>query len=391
MSTSPATSAVRSKGRFFRANLWLHRWASLVATPFFLVLCITGAILIFHEEIDEALGYVPAVERAGNAAPKPLADIVAAAQKQLPELRPISVFVDIEHPERTVVGMAPLTATKLEEGKPYFYNSYSGEPLGTTDFEKTPTGFILELHANWFAGFFGQLFGGLIALLVLISLISGVVVYAPYVRKLLFGMIRRGRGTRLVQLDLHNFIGAVVLGWALVVTITGVALALGGVALAIWQSTELKEMATKTPVAADATPLVLTALPVTIDQAVTAAQAALPDKRPYFLIWPGTDFSSPRHYMILMSGTQPYDERLFDVALIDAGSGQVADARPLPLYLKAILISEPLHFGDYGGLPLKLLWVASSLLTLFITGNGAWLWWARRRRAMARTATAVTP
>lgn len=57
--------------------------------------------------------------------------------------------------------------------------------------------------------------------------------------------------------------------------------------------------------------------------------------------------------MILMSGIRPYDERLFDVALIDAGSGQFAAARPLPLYLKAILISGPLHLGDYGGLALK--------------------------------------
>lgn len=28
--------------RLFRINLWLHRWSSLIATPFFLVLCITG-------------------------------------------------------------------------------------------------------------------------------------------------------------------------------------------------------------------------------------------------------------------------------------------------------------------------------------------------------------
>jgi hypothetical protein len=30
--------------------------------------------------------------------------------------------------------------------------------------------------------------------------------------------------------------------------------------------------------------------------------------------------------------------------------------RPMPWYAQALLVSQPLHFGDYGGLPLKLLW-----------------------------------
>ena len=45
--------------RWFRLNLWLHRWSSLVATPFFLALCVTGTILIFHHEIEGLLGIVP--------------------------------------------------------------------------------------------------------------------------------------------------------------------------------------------------------------------------------------------------------------------------------------------------------------------------------------------
>jgi uncharacterized iron-regulated membrane protein len=58
--------------------------------------------------------------------------------------------------------------------------------------------------------------------------------------------------------------------------------------------------------------------------------------------------------------------------------------------MKTIVISQPLHFGDYGGLALKLLWTASAWLTLFITANGAWLWWKRRRsrRAAGRAADA---
>jgi uncharacterized iron-regulated membrane protein len=46
--------------RWFRWNLAIHRWSSVLGTVPFLVLCLTGTVLIFHDEIDAALGVVPA-------------------------------------------------------------------------------------------------------------------------------------------------------------------------------------------------------------------------------------------------------------------------------------------------------------------------------------------
>jgi uncharacterized iron-regulated membrane protein len=75
--------------------------------------------------------------------------------------------------------------------------------------------------------------------------------------------------------------------------------------------------------------------------------------------------------------------------MIDAQTGEVARDVELPGYLHAIFLSEPLHFGDYGGLPLKLLWSACNLLTLFITANGAWLFFDRRRAQRLRPGQAA--
>ncbi len=62
----------------------------------------------------------------------------------------------------------------------------------------------------------------------------------------------------------------------------------------------------------------------------------------------------------------------------------------MPRYIQAISLSEPLHFGDYGGLPLKVFWSLCAWLTLFITANGAWLWWDKRRvRKLAPTPSIV--
>lgn len=374
----PAPTAASAGPRWFGACLWLHRWTGLVATPFFLVLCLTGSVLIFHEEVDQLLGDRPAASEAAGTESLPLGRLVEAALASRPGSRPLYVGLDAEEPDRAIVGLGPPEATRLEQAVPVLVSRHTGELLAFTDPRKTVTGFLLELHAKWFLGIPGQLLGGLVALLVLACLATGVVVHAPFVRRLLFGTVRRGRGARIVQLDLHNLVGVVVLGWVTLVTVSGVLLAAGAVLVPLWQATELREMAGQ-----DAT---APAEAVSVDVAADAASRAMPDRAVRFVFFPGTEFSSPRHYTALAFGTHRTNERLFDVALVDAGTSQVAAARPLPLYLQSVLVSEPLHFGNYGGLPLKLLWVGSAWAALFITGNGAWLWWQRRRRRRAARA-----
>lgn len=377
-----------SSSRWFRSNLWLHRWTSLVATLPFLILCITGTVLIFHEEIDDALDVVPASQAAAGTPQRPLAEAVAKAQAAFPDERVISIGIDPNHhPGVQLVITAPRGDTGFDNAQLRFADLATGELLdGEPDPAKTLTGFLLELHAEWFLGPLGELIGALIALLVLISLLSGLVVYAPYVKRIAFGVLRRGRGARLLQLDLHNLIGAVVLGWALVVTLTGFLLGFGTIAIGIWQMTGLGQVR---EYAARMEPVDALNPPVDVDRVFAAAQAAAaPGWRVQSVIFPGSDFSTPRHYTVLVGGSEGLDQRLFGVIIIDAATGEVALTPEVPVYIKAISLSQPLHFGDYGGLALKILWTACTWLTLFITANGAWLWWDRRRRRTPKAAAA---
>ena len=54
---------------------------------------------------------------------------------------------------------------------------------------------------------------------------------------------------------------------------------------------------------------------------------------------------------------------------------------PTPWYVKTLSLSQPLHFGDYGGLPLKIVWALLDLVTIVVLGSGLYLWFARRRIA----------
>ncbi len=55
------------------------------------------------------------------------------------------------------------------------------------------------------------LFLGFMGLLLLVAIVTGVVLYAPFMRKLAFGEVRRDRSTRVKWLDLHNLLGIVTL------------------------------------------------------------------------------------------------------------------------------------------------------------------------------------
>lgn len=367
------TSRTAPSSRWFRFNLWLHRWSSLVATLPFLVLCLTGTVLIFHEEIDHAMGVVPEV---AEGAPRPMAESVATVAAAFPDQRILSVAMEDDHPGVLMVATAPMEDRGYERSVFQFADLATAGLAGGVDFESTLTGFLFTLHANWFLGPIGELIGALIALLVLLSLLSGLVVYAPYVKRIAFGVLRRGRGARLLQLDLHNFIGAVVLGWAFVVTVTGLMLGFGTLATGIWQAGELPRLQAEFG-GAIADPRRPAA---TVDQAWQAAAKAVPDGKVLSVIWPDTDFSTQRHYTAFLSGRSGLKERMYRIALIDGETGEVAAVKDPPWYLQAIWLSQPFHFGDYGGLPLKLLWTVCVWLTLFITVNGAWLWWDRRRR-----------
>jgi uncharacterized iron-regulated membrane protein len=259
--------------------------------------------------------------------------------------------------------------------------------IGDEDPEKSLTGVLLELHAEWFLGPPGRLLGALLGLLVVISLLSGLVIYRPYVRRIAYGFIRRDRGARLTQLDLHNFVGAVVLGWAVVVSLTGFLLGFSAIALGAWQMTDLAAIRDEYK---DAEPVDFRRPPVAVPQVLELATAhARPGWGVRSIFYPGMDLTTPRHYAVLLGGSEGLDARMIDAVMVDAATGEVVRDVALPGYLQAMFLAEPLHFGDYGGLPLKLLWTACNLLTLFLTGNGAWLFFDRRRAQRLRAGAAT--
>jgi uncharacterized iron-regulated membrane protein len=80
--------------------------------------------------------------------------------------------------------------------------------------------------------------------------------------------------------------------------------------------------------------------------------------------------------------------RLFTPVLVDAQTAQVTDSRALPWYVTALLLSQPLHFGDYGGVAMQILWALLDIATIIVLGSGLYLWLRRGARRPAQAIAA---
>lgn len=84
---------------------------------------------------------------------------------------------------------------------------------------------------------------------------------------------------------------------------------------------------------------------------------------------------------IFLRGSEPFTSRLLQPVLVDAKTNEITAAPSLPWYLTALLLSQPLHFGDYGGMPMKILWALLDVATIMVLGSGLYLWLKKGKRA----------
>ncbi len=230
-----------------KAWFLVHKWTSLVCTLFMLLLCVTGLPLIFAHEIDHLLerSIEPPELAPTDARIRARADvdaIVADASARRPSDAVKFLVADPEEPEFWFVTMGERLEAP-EASAFYFYDARTGDFLHEYPLGEGVMNLLLRLHVDMFAGLPGTLFLGFMGLLLVVAIVSGVVLYGPYMTRLRFGTIRRERSPRLKWLDLHNMLGIVTLVWLSVVGLTGVINTLSIPIFGQWQNTQLVEMA----------------------------------------------------------------------------------------------------------------------------------------------------
>jgi uncharacterized iron-regulated membrane protein len=357
---------------------WIHKWSSLICTIFLLNICLTGLPLIFRDEIDHWLNPTSYAALPTNTPMANLDSMVNIAKLRHPKEFCLSLYIDDDEPQ-VLVYMAP--TMKPEDKLEHYlkFDSRTGkllkDELPFSQQPETLIGLMYSLHTDLFLDLPGNIFLCVMGLLFVAAIVSGIILYAPFMKKLNFGTVRYGRSKRLKWLDLHNLFGIVIMAWMLVVGVTGVMNELSDPLFGLWQNTEVKTMLQSYEGKQSPQQNELHSLQAAYD----TTKAALPGMVVTSIVFPGNKFGSPYHYLLWAKGDKPLTARLFNPVLVDARTSRLAAIVKMPWYLRSLEVSRPLHFGDYGGTPLKVLWALFDIATIVVLISGIYVWFARRK------------
>ncbi|MES2821103.1 MAG: PepSY-associated TM helix domain-containing protein [Pseudomonadota bacterium] len=175
-----------------RRLLWLHRYVGLVLALFLLLAGLTGALLVWYEELDAALN--PRLMRVEPPAPdaRPLDALALRSRVQAayPQLRADLVSFK-EAPNRArsfwlTASFDPAhTTTEASSGLEVFVDPYSGAVLGSRRWGDIGQGltnlmpFVYRLHYQLALGTVGTWLFGLIALLWTLDCFVGAYLTLP--------------------------------------------------------------------------------------------------------------------------------------------------------------------------------------------------------------------
>ncbi|MFJ2367540.1 PepSY-associated TM helix domain-containing protein [Pseudomonas sp. NPDC087697] len=373
------------KSKTIRRWSCVHTWTSLICTVFLLMLALTGLPLIFHHEIDHLLGDAPELKHLPAGTPQlDLQQLVLMAENHRPGEVMQYLAWDKDDSNGVIAIMAKTAGTEPNSSHTFMLDARTGDALEVPSANGGLMLFMLRLHVDMFAGLPGKLLLAFMGILFVVAIVSGTVLYLPFMRRLEFATVRTDKSTRLRWLDLHNLIGVVTLTWALVVGVTGVISACADLIIAAWRNDSLSTMIEPYR---GAPPLIQLA---PASRLIEIAEHAAPEMQPDFIAFPGTRFSSEHHYAVFMKGSTHLTSHLLTPVLIDASTLQVTAIAERPWYMDAMGMSQPLHFGDYGGMPMKILWAALDVLTIIVLASGVYLWVVRRKAAKPAAVQAET-
>src|SRR5262245_59451825 len=206
--------------------LRLHLVAGLVLSGALVLVGLSGAVLVFRAELDEALQPAPAPPAGGG----PLVAfevLVDAAQRQHPSAQPRRLVLP-EGPDRPArVSLRATGGDRID----VLVDPSTARVLTSRWLERSPLHALHVLHAELYLGKGGSLLVALLGVGLLVQGATGLYLWWPFLRRPARGFtIRWWRPWRVVMYDVHKAVGACSLAFNLPVALTGTLLALAALA-----------------------------------------------------------------------------------------------------------------------------------------------------------------
>jgi uncharacterized iron-regulated membrane protein len=243
------------------------------------------------------------------------------------------------------------------------------------DSNQTFTGWLLELHYTLFGRHIGVLIAGVFAALLCLLGVSGVWIYRNFWRSLF--RLRWNLSGRIFFSDLHKMVGISSVGFNLILGFTG----------AYWNLTHVlghfldgpEPPASKINGGVRAESLSLEGL-------LQQARTKIPGFEWTYITLPAkTD--EPIVFYGRLENQHALRGEFGSSVTFNSQTGDLENSvtiRSIDLWNQITDSFEPLHFGTFGALPIRILWCLGGLAPGILGIAGYILWWRRKRFLAAR-------
>ncbi|SEL66723.1 PepSY-associated TM helix domain-containing protein [Parapedobacter koreensis] len=356
---------------------WLHRWLGIVSGMAVLIICITGCILVFEQEINQLLYPWLRVEQQAANDQLPPSEIKARVEQQLPGTEVHSLWY---------YGLDKSVKISTENNAVVYASPYTAEVLSTVEHEDL-FHWIEQGHLYlWFPPAAGRQVVGWSTFVFFVLLITGLVLWYPkrWTKKTVESSFTIRWKARLKRLnyDLHNVLGFYALIIALVMTITGLVMSFP------WMRQTVFWMAGGTRVA----PPAEVAIPPVAHMATQLDMAQAVDA-----VWLKVRKEIARHNREAVIVHFPHDEQEPIYACTDMYGGSWRDLLFDQTTLQLLPDSQRpigeehisrwlmranygLHVGEIGGLTTKVIYFLASLVCASLPITGFYIWWGKRKK-----------
>jgi uncharacterized iron-regulated membrane protein len=364
-----------------RNRLWfaLHGWCALPIWLFLFFVCVTGTIATVDKEIMWLIDPSVRATNPDNLQRKPLNEVMQDVQRQIPGVNVARIGFGEPY-----MALEMRIATPDTPNAVAWVNPYTGDVqriargLNFSNFVKSLHGWLLM---PWFGGTpIGWYAVTLLGLPMLGSVITGIMVYKRFWRAFVTPRLRLRNGSRVFWGDVHRLAGAWSLWFVFVIAVTGLWFLVRGVMFDMHVSVGMEDPdipRREAPVlmASDPRPV------WDVDGALAAVQAVRPGVRPLGIMLPehalGTFSVYSRSTFLLLA----------EEAWVHPYSLDVMGVRDASVASNVEVISTlnaSLHYGNFGGVWVKLIWTFFGILLSTLVASGTVIWTKRTAQAMRR-------
>ncbi|WP_412471864.1 PepSY-associated TM helix domain-containing protein [Halobacteriovorax sp. RT-1-4] len=349
-----------------RKFLKIHRILGLVLAINFLLLGLTGVVLVWRHELSPVHSVEQQSAFVSDQSSLSKIENYIHENEIYKDKKVLSIFKgddgDIQ---------ARITEPGVEKfkGATRLKFDLAGNVLTSNQVKPTVfIDFVLKLHRELLLGGKGKILIGLMGVFFLVALLSGAFIANKFYRNV------RTMNSRIMLGRLHKIIGVKTLAWLFIVTFTGAILAFNSTLIGLFLRGNVKAQQENAIVIENAKYVSVTII-------LKELESKLAHLEYDFISFPDNEFSVPNQFVVLMENESHHHE----IAYIDGITGKLNRTVTLPWYLELLILSEPLHFGDYGGVILKIIWSLFGLISSFIPISGIYIFLFRKKYLVARS------